>query len=250
MLKNKKIICTIEARMGATRFPGKVLMFLSGEPSLKRMVDRIRQSKYINEVIIATTLNKVDEAIVKFCQKNKIKCYRGSENDVLDRIYQAAKYYKGEAIVALTGDCPLVDFRHINRVVKTFLDGKWDYVANALERSYPDGFDVQILSREVLSRIWQLAKDPIERVHSTYYIAMHPNQFKIKKIRAEGKMHWPQLGLTLDEIADYKLIDIIFQNLLPKDPFFSARKIINFLNKNKHLLKINQNVRRKKPEEG
>ncbi|PIS09200.1 hypothetical protein COT75_02985 [Candidatus Beckwithbacteria bacterium CG10_big_fil_rev_8_21_14_0_10_34_10] len=247
---NKKIVCTIEARMGSSRLPGKVLMSLAGEPALKRMIDRIKKSKYINEIIVATTINKKDNKIVDFCKSYKIKFYRGSENDVLRRILEAAKASRAKIVVVLTGDCPLIDFRHIDEAIEVFLEGKYNYISNALERSYPDGFDVQVLSLEVLEKIDKLANDPIERVHSTYYIYRHPEEFKIKNIKAKGKMYWPNLRVTLDEINDYKLINILFKNLLPKDPFFSAKKVVEFLLKNPKFLKINQKVRHKKTEEG
>lgn len=250
MINSKKVVGTIQARMGSTRLPGKVLMPLLGEPTLKRIVDRMRKSKYIDEVIVATTLNKLDDKIAEFCNVNKIKFHRGSEYDILKRILDAAKNAQADIMVAITGDCPFVDFRHIDEVLEVLCKGKYDYVSNSIERSFPDGFDVQAFFVEVLERIDRLTRDPIDRVHGTYYIYQHPKEFKLYNIKAEGKMYWPELGVTLDEPEDYELISIIFEHLFPVNPDFSAEDAVDFLIKNPELLEINKKIKRKKPSEG
>ena len=250
MISQKKVVGTVQARMSSSRLPGKVLMPLAGEPALKRLVDRMRKSKYLDEVIVATTVNEADDKIVDFCTSNNIKVHRGSENDVLKRILNAGKNAKADIMVAITGDCPLIDFRHINQVVEKLIEDSCDYVSNAIERSFPDGFDAQAFYVKILDEVDKLTNDPIDRIHGTYYIYTHPNRFKIKNIKAEGKMHWPDLGVTLDEMKDYNLINIIFERLLSIDEYFSAEDVVDLLLKNPELLNINKDVKRKKPSEG
>lgn len=250
MIKKKKVVGTVQARMTSSRLPGKVLMNLAGEPALKRLVDRMKKSKYIDEVIVATTINEADNKIVDFCEKNEIKFHRGSEYDVLKRILGAGENAATDIMVAITGDCPLIDFRHIDNVLEVLSDGLYDYVSNAIERSFPDGFDAQAFPLGVLKKVDQLTNEPIDRVHGTYYIYRHPEMFKLKNIKAEGKMFWPDLGVTLDEPSDYELISIIFETLLPLDPYFSAEDVVDLLLRKPELLQINKDVRRKKASEG
>lgn len=250
MIDKKKVVGTVQARMTSSRLPGKVLMPLAGKPALKRLVDRMRKSKYIDEVIVATTINEPDNRIVDFCNKHRIKFHRGSEYDVLKRILDAAENANADIMVAITGDAPLIDFRHIDNVLEVLTEGSYDYVSNSIERSFPDGFDAQAFPVSVLKKVDKLTNDPIDRVHGTYYIYTHPEMFKLKNIKAEGKMYWPDLGVTLDEKKDYEFINVIFKHLLPVDEYFSAEDVVNFLLKNSELLNINKDVRRKKPSEG
>ncbi len=250
MINNKKVVATVEARMSSSRLEGKVLMPLAEEPALKRLTDRLRPSKHIDEIVIATTINKKDRAIIDFCNKYGIKYYRGSENDVLGRVLRAAWSVNAEIIIEITGDCPLVDYRIVDQLAEVFGAGAYDYVANTIERSYPDGLDVQIFPVSVLVEVDKLADDPVDRVHVSSYIYTHPERFRLRNLKAEGKMYWPDLGITLDEEADYKLINIIFENLLPTSEFFSAEDIVDFLRDTPDLLEINKNVRRKKINEG
>ena len=250
MINNKKVIGTIQARMSSSRLHGKVLMNLAGQPALKRLVDRMRRSRYIDEVVVATTINEADNNIADFCTSSGIKFYRGSEYDVLKRILDASENENADIMVAITGDCPLIDYRHIDEVLEQLVKGSYDYVSNAIERSFPDGFDVQAFPLSVLKKVDKLTNDPINRVHGTYYIYMHPEEFKLKNIRAEGKMYWPDLGVTLDEEKDYKLINIIFEKLLPVDKYFSAEDVVSLLLNEPELIEINKGVKRKAPQEG
>lgn len=250
MIMHKKVAGTVEARMSSTRLPGKVLMPLAGEPALKRLVDRMRQSRYLDEIVIATTINPNDEKIVNFCRVNNIKFHRGSEEDVLKRILEAAKSVNADLMVQITGDCPLIDAKYIDMALEVFAEGGYDYVSNALVPSFPDGFNVQVYPVSVLEEVDKLTEDPIDRVHGSHYIYKHPEKFRLKNIKAEGKMYWPDLRVTLDEADDYELINSIFENFIPHNPYFSAEEVVDFLRKNPELLEINKNVRRKSAYEG
>lgn len=250
MLDNKKVCATIEARMTSKRLPGKVLLPLAGEPALLRLVERIKPSRYVDEIVVATTTNKTDDPIVKLCEKHDIKYFRGSEDDVLKRVLDAAESVHAHFIIEITGDCPLLDYRHINELCVEYEKNKFDYIANNTVRSYPDGFDVQLFPVEVLRRVDKLTNDPIDRVHVSYYIYTHPETFACKNILAQGKMNWPELAVTLDEREDYQLINQIFEQLYYKNPNFSAEDVVDLLRSDTNLVSINSHIKRKSAQEG
>jgi spore coat polysaccharide biosynthesis protein SpsF len=152
--------------------------------------------------------------------------------------------------VELTGDCPLIDHRHIDKIIEVFYSGDYDYASNIVERSFPDGFDVQVFPVSVLEEVDRLTDDPIDRVHVSYYIYTHPERFRLTNWKAEGRMYWPDLRVTLDESSDYELLNIIFEGLVGSKPDFSAVDVVNFLRERPELLKVNAKVRTKAVEEG
>lgn len=247
---NKKIVATIEARMSASRLPGKVLMPLAGKPALERLVERMKRSRYIDEIVVATTVNPADKSIAELADGLGIKFYRGSENDVLGRVLEAAKSAGGDIIVEITGDCPLTDWRLIDRGIEEFFSGDYDYAANTIERSYPDGFDVEVFPVSVLERVGGITNNPIDRVHVSYYIYNHPEIFRLLDWKPEKECYWPDLRVTLDERSDYELLNEIFKKLLPANEDFSVRDVVDLLRNNPQMLEINKNVKTKKPEEG
>lgn len=247
---NDKIIATIEARMTSTRLPGKVLMSLAGKPVLERLIERLKRSKYLDEIVVATTINKTDDPIVALANRLRVKNFRGSELDVLKRVLQAAQSVNAEIIVEITGDCPLVDWRLVDKGIEEFFNKKADYASNTIQRSYPIGFDVQVFPTAVLAEVNKLTDDPIDRVHVSYYIYNHPEKYKLYNWQAEKEFFWPNLGLTVDEKADYEFLNIIFKKLLPENEDFSFSDVINFLKSNPDLLEINKYVKRKKAQEG
>lgn len=248
--KTEKIIATIEARMTSSRLPGKVLLPLAASPALQRIVERIRRSRYVDEVVVATTINIEDDPIEDLCLRIGCQYYRGSEYDVLQRVLDAAHENKADLIVEITGDCPLVDHRHIDHIIDLYYSGDYDYASNTIERSFPDGFDVQVYKTRILEIVDQLTDDPIDRVHVSYYIYTHPERFKLVNWRAEGELYWPGLGLTLDEQYDYELLKIIYEKLMPINKDFSAEDVVSLLRKNPKYLEINAHVRRKNASEG
>jgi spore coat polysaccharide biosynthesis protein SpsF len=248
--KNQKIVCTIEARMTSSRMPGKVLKPLAGEPALQRVVERIQKSKSVDEIIIATTENISDQPIVDLCNKIGCSCFRGSKNDVLKRVLEAAKSFNGEIIVEITGDCPLIDHRHIDKVVELFFSGEYDYAANCIEPSFPEGFAVQVFPTKILEEVNKLTDDYIDHIHVSYYIYNHPERYGLINWKAEGHMYWPGLALTLDEEDDYVLLSKIFNELFPENEDFSAEDVVSLLRRRPDLVAINAGVRRKMPQEG
>jgi spore coat polysaccharide biosynthesis protein SpsF len=250
MYADKKIVATIETRMTSSRLPGKVLLPLGGKPALERLVERIRRSVFVDEIVVATTVNPEDEPIIELCERIGCTYFRGSEDDVLSRVLDAAESVSADIIVEITGDCPLIDHQHIDEVIQLFFSGNYDYASNVISRSFPDGFDVQVFPLKVLQEVDKLTTDPVDRVHVSYYIYSHPEKFNLANWQAEGEMFWPELRVTLDERADYELLNRIYEELLPVREDFSAEDVITLLKKNSELTMINSDVRTKEVQEG
>ena len=250
MKDGKKIVATIEARMTSTRLPGKVLLPMAGEPNLKRLIDRLRRSKYIDEVVIATTVNVPDDAIVALAEEVGCKVWRGSEDNVLLRVLEAAQLVGADLIVEITGDCPLIDWRHIDRLIALYIEGGYDYMSNILERTFPRGFDVQIFSVKTLAEVNRLTGDPVDQENVSLYIYNHPERYKLGNWAAEGAMRRPELRVTLDTKEDYELLNAIFEKLLPQNPDFSAEDVVHLLNVEPSLAALNAEVKQKDPYGG
>ncbi len=174
-----KIVAIVQARMGSTRLPGKALKDLHGRTMLARVVRRALRSALIDKLVVATTEKKADDVIVSECDSLGISCFRGSEDDVLDRYYQAARAFSADLIVRITSDCPLIDPEIIDRVVQAFLDNCPDYASNTIESTYPRGLDVEVFAFDALKKAWCEASMDFQHVHVTPYIYLHPDQFRI-----------------------------------------------------------------------
>lgn len=229
MRNGKKIIATIEARMDSTRLPGKVLMSLGGRPALLRIIERLRRSKYLDDVIVATTTKTHDDAIVKLCEQDLCHYYRGSEDDVLSRVLGAADAYQGDIIVEITGDCPLVDWRYVDYIIDLFFSGDYDYISNAITQSFPTGFDIQIFPTSVLQEVEKITKNPSDREHVSLYIYDHPEKYRLKNWKAKGKMFLPNVWLALDTQKDYEVLAYVYEKLIPCSPDFSAEDVVDLL---------------------
>jgi len=174
-----KIVAIVQARMGSTRLPGKVLLDLCGTSVLGWVASRVRLCRLIDEVVIATTTSPADEAIVEEAQRLAVAIFRGDEQDVLDRYYRAARMGNADVIVRITADCPLIDPDLTGETIEQFLAERPDYASNALERTYPRGLDTEVMSRQALERAWREAREPYQRAHVTPYIYQNPGQFRI-----------------------------------------------------------------------
>lgn len=233
------ILAILQARMSSTRLPGKVLLPLQGQPMLLRQIERIKRSQKIDKLIVATSIDATDDVLAELCQQQQIECYRGSLTDVLDRYYQAARAYQPDYVVRLTGDCPVADHRVIDTIIKYCVDNQLNYASNTLQPTYPDGLDVEVFTFASLEQAWHEAKLPSEREHVTPYIKHQP---------LSGNYRYsPDLSdirLTLDEPADYELIQQIYAALYPINPDFSFEDMMVWLAKNLRLLKLNQQFMR------
>jgi len=232
----------IQARMNSTRLPGKVLRLIGDREMLSCMVERVRAAKMIDSVIVITSTGGADDPIADHCKAKKIPFFRGSENDVLDRYYQAASKFKVDTVVRLTGDCPLIDPGIIDGVVEVYNKGNYDFVSNALpdKRTTPDGMDVEVFSVKRLDQAWRDAKKPSFREHVTFYFWQNPSIFSIGEYRlAEDLSHY---RLTVDYEEDFQVVNAIFSNLYKKDPLFSVFDIINFLRSHPEIYKLNSQI--------
>lgn len=240
-----RIVATIEARMTSSRLPGKVLLPALGEPMLFHLVRRLRAVTSIDAIVIATTVNDSDQPIIDFACANEIPVYRGSEENVLERVVGAAEMLNAEVIVEITGDCPIIDPTVVDKTVQLFLDSKVDYVSNTLIRSFPDGMDTQVFSLENLKKSKNLTLDPLDLEHVSRFMWQHPNLFSQLNMPAPSDFYWPELGLTLDEVDDYQLLKKIIETLGPKNILFGCADVIALLKKNPEWVEINRRVLRK-----
>jgi spore coat polysaccharide biosynthesis protein SpsF len=237
----------IQARMGSTRFPGKTLANLNNKPVLKQLIERLSLSKELNNIIIATTDSSKE--IINFCKKEKINYFVGSENNVIERVINTSLKYNVDYIVDITSDCPLIDYIYLDKYIKFLKDNpSYDYASNVVERSYPDGFDIQIYKKEALIKCKKLIENPKHYSHTGWNITNNKLLFKIKNFKATGIEYMPELGLTIDEPEDLSLLSKIFENF--ENKYFSTKDTIKLLFENKELLNINKNVKRKIPGEG
>lgn len=240
-----KIVVIIEARMGSSRLPGKVLFPLIEKPVLQHIIERINRSKYIDEIVVATTENVLDDKIVEFCLNFDYKYYRGSEDDVLLRVLNTAKSAQADIIVEICGDCPVIDWRHIDKSIELYFSGDYDYISNDVEKTFPIGLRVQVYPVSILERINQLTDSEADHEHVTLYIYSNPNKFKILNWCAEGDMIHPELEITLDTAEDYELIKFLFNQLYPNDNDFTALDVVKLFLNNPEINNYTKDVKRK-----
>lgn len=224
------VVAIIQARMGSSRLPGKVLLPLDlSRTALECMIDRTKQSRLIDRVVVATTEVPVDDAIADLLEAQKLPYVRGSESDVLARYWQAAQAYAapGDVIVRLTSDCPVIDPRVIDKVIGAYQEGGYDFVSNSLEPySYPDGMDVEVFSYELLERAAREAVLPSHREHVTFYFWQQPDLFFVRYIKSDIDL--TRHRVTLDYPEDYELLKRVYEHFSPRRDF-SLEEIIVFL---------------------
>ena len=209
-----KVCATIEARMSSSRLPGKVMMKHGDYPMIKIMVNRVMSSKLIDDVIIATTTSKNDDALCEYLESESISFYRGSENNVLMRVLEAAEHYSTDVIVELTGDCPMIDPVLIDQHVQLYLSEDVDYVANTtITNAYPRGSDVQVFSTKTLRDVSERTKDPDDLENVSLYIYRNPDRYKVLKFPAPPYDVPSGARLTLDYKEDLMFINKVFDKL-------------------------------------
>ncbi len=245
-MRKKKVVAIIQARMSSTRLPGKVLLKIKDKSILWHIVNRLKFSKYINKIIISTSTSKSDDKIELFAKGNNIDYFRGSENDVLDRIYKTALKFSADIILRINGDCPCVDPFLIDDLIKMFETQNYDHVGiatgagaiNIKENKYPDGLDAECFSFETLKNTWGNAKSSIDREHVTPYMWKVKGRFKNGILYS--KIDYSNIRLSLDYKEDFYLIESIYDSLYKENICFSLKDIIKFLNSNSGLIKINR----------
>jgi spore coat polysaccharide biosynthesis protein SpsF len=240
-----KYLLTIEARMRSSRLPGKVLMPILGVPMLALMIERLKHARTIDGIVVATTENDTDDPIAELAEKTGVDYFRGSEEDVLSRVLNAARHFNGDVIVETTGDCPLNDPAIVDKVVSDYKIGGADFVSNTLEYTTPIGTDVRVFSTESLAEIDRISQDPADHEHVSLHYWEHPEKYRLRNVRTEMPPGVKDLRLTVDTPEDFELIRIIFEALYPINKIFSLWDVIDFLNRKPELAKINQNIQQK-----
>ncbi len=229
------VVAIVQARMGASRLPGKVLEDIAGEPMLVRVVDRVRAAKKIDEVVVATSDRPADDAVAALCKERGLTCFRGHETDVLDRFYRAAESAKATTVVRITADCPLMDPAVIDRVVGA--SSGVDYAANVLRYTYPDGLDVEVFTFDSLARAWREAKDPVAREHVTPYIRTSGN-FTVRGVENDVDLSQKNYRWTVDEPADLTFVRAVYDRL-GRDRMFGMDEVTKLLEREPSLLTTN-----------
>ncbi len=243
--RGKRVVATIEARMGSSRLPGKVLMPAMGEPMLLHLVRRLRAVSSLDEIVVATTKNAADQPIVDFAHAQGVASFRGSEDDVLARVICAGESAQADVLVEITGDCPVIDPDLVEQTIRMFMTHDVDYASNSIIRSYPDGMDTQVMSMQALRNSAEMTQDALDREHVSRFICQHPERYRIVNLVAPPSLHWPELGLTLDEAGDYNLLRKLIETLAPANPLFGCADVIAFLRAEPQWLAMNRNVQRK-----
>ncbi|MDT8381278.1 MAG: glycosyltransferase family protein [Brevefilum sp.] len=240
------VIAIVQARMGSSRLPGKVLLDIGGETMLYRVIVRARRAQFVGQVVVATTTDPSDDPVEAFCKSKGFPCFRGDPFDVLDRYYQAARLYGGSTIVRLTADCPLIDPAEIDRTVQAFFQADVDFAANRLpppmKRTTPIGMDTEVVSSKALNIAWQEAEEKYAREHVMPYLYETPGRFKILLVNHDPDLS--HLRLTVDTPEDLALVRKIYHHFDNSDDF-SLTEIIDFLYDSPELLDINANVTHK-----
>jgi spore coat polysaccharide biosynthesis protein SpsF len=227
--------------MRSERLPGKVLMPAAGKPLLCHMIERLRKSRFLEDIVVATTRDDADQPIVDLCLGESIPCFRGHADDVLDRFYSCAREFQMTHIALLGADNPLIDADVCDQVLGVYLEraSELDYVSNHHPPTYPDGQDVEVLPFPTLEKAWQEARKPFQREHATPFIWDQPELFRCHNVVMQPDLHRERW--TLDYPEDYEFIREVFESLYPHNPWFSMQDVLAMLDARPALREVNAN---------
>lgn len=234
------IYAMIQARMGSTRLPGKVMKDIMGSPILEHLINRVKSSEMFDDIIVVSSDSPENRAISDFCKENNVNFFAGNEEDVLDRFYQAGLFYNlkdDDIIIRITGDCPLIDPLIIDNIINQHVDENNDYTSNVIIRSFPDGLDCEVFNFSVLKDIWEKSNLKSEREHVTLYIRNNLDSYKIGDYVNDNDLS--NLRWTLDEKEDFIFINSIYEKLFDKVNLFSTSDILDLLEREPELVNIN-----------
>ena len=234
------VLCIVQARSSSSRLPGKVLKPIFGKPMIIHELERLRRSRRIDKIVLATSQDESDNELANIVVDNGFEAYRGSLDDVLGRYYQCAKTYQPEHVVRITGDCPVIDWRVVDAVIEKHLAEGNDYTSTSEE--YPDGLDTEIVRFSALEQAWKDARMSSEREHVTLYIRNHADQFRCGQMACRqnlNRMRW-----TVDEPQDFEFIRQVYGELYEQNNDFSMQDILQLLERRPGVLAINQGIQR------
>lgn len=248
-----KIVCIVQARMGSERLPGKVIKQILEKPMILYTLDRLRKSRYIDDIVLATSVENRENPLVDIVSSANYNVFRGHESNVLKRYKDASDKYSGDIIIRVTGDCPFVDPVIVDNVITYFEMNQFDYVRLDVPESFIRGFDVEIFTKESLDKVYDTVlsmkvdesdKDFLEmyKEHVTYYMYKHPDKFKIGYVKGSN-FYNKEYRLCVDTSEDFKLVEHIYDHF--KNEHVSSKEIVKYIDKNPELCKINYNVKQK-----
>jgi len=242
------VIAIIQARMNSTRLPGKVLMELEGKPFLWHVLERIKNAKKIDKIVLAIADNKESDVLEIFAKNNNIQYFRGSETNLVERYYLAAQKFGANVVVRIPSDNALTDPKIIDIVIEKHLNSDADYTSNILEETFPVGLHTEVFNFDALEKAYKNASDEYEKEHATPYIYRRPEMFKLQSVVAEGKLRRPDIRITTDTEEDLKLIREVYKNLYNPEKLISIDEVIDFLDKKNSTSSLPEFLL-KKPEE-
>ncbi len=238
------VVAIVAARLGSSRLQGKVLRPIVGVPMLELQMTRLARCRTLNKIVVGTTDNPNDQALVDFARSKGYAWGIGSEEDVLGRYHKIASEYKADVFVRMTGDCPLIDPEVTDGVVRMHIDNKNDETSNVIRRTFPRGMDTEVLSRACLDRINAEAADKIYREHVTNYIYDHPEKFRLGNYETSNDRS--DLRLCVDTEEDYKVVAGVFEGIYAKNPEFKLKDVIAYLDAHPELAKLNSHIQQSK----
>ena len=232
------ILCIVQARVSSSRLPGKVLKPILGKPMIVHELERLKRSKRIDKIVLATSQDESDDGLAGIVVNNGFEIYRGSLEDVLDRYYQCAKQYRPEHVVRITGDCPVIDWQIVDTVIEKHLKEGNDYTVTT--DRFPDGLDTEVFRFYALERAWKEAMLPSEREHVTQYFRKHAEIFKSGQM--DCKNNFEAMRWTVDESRDFEFIQQVYEELYPGNMDFAMNDILELLVKRPQLQFINDGI--------
>ncbi|SCG81920.1 putative protein MJ1063 [Proteiniborus sp. DW1] len=241
-----KVLCIVQARMGSERLPGKVIKPILGKPMILYTLNRLKRSKYVDEIVLATSTNEIEEPLVQIVRQEGYNIFRGDENNVLKRYVDAYKEFGGDVIVRVTGDCPLIDPQIVDNVISHYLIYDYDYVRLDVPDTFIRGFDVEVFSAEALERTYDEVNKSSEeqyKEHVTLYMYKNKDKFKVGYVKGD-ELYNKNYRLCVDTVGDFEVVCKTYEYF--KDEYIGAKDVVEFLDKNIELVKINMNIMQKK----
>jgi len=235
-----KVVAIVQARMGSTRLPGKIMREVNGKPLIGYLLERLGRVKNIEQIVLATSVDPQNDLVEAFVRRQGLEVFRGEEQDVLDRFYQAAKVFNAEVVVRICGDCPLLAPEVVEQTVALFLEKDVDYVSNTLNRTYPDGLDVEVFSFAVLECAWKEARLPSEREHVTPFMTKSPD---VSRLNVSQETDHSDERWTVDLPGDLELITFVLNQLYPENPNFSLSDVLRLKDENPQIFKVNSMIK-------
>lgn len=240
--RSPRVVAVAQARMGSERMPGKVMVEVAGKPLLAHLIERLRAVPWFHAIVVATSDHPREAPILDLAQRLGVATFAGSENDVLDRIYRAAREHQAEVVARITADEPLKDPEIISTVIGRHLHHEADYTSNVLRRTFPDGTTIEVCNFAALEAAAREAVDPADREHVTLFIWRQPDRFKLQNIEAEGPLRRPELRFCVDEPADFAVVRELLERLSQPGRLFGAAEIIQYLDAHPDLASRNVQV--------